>query len=463
MKLKSTHKLALVAAATAFAGSAMAAVSAEEAKQLGTTLTTWGAEVAGNKDGSIPAYTGTRAKATLIENEKTTPANFNDPYANEKPLYSITAQNMAQYAGLLTDGQTAMFKKYPNFRMDVYPTHRTAIWDKWVQNNMVKNATACKTANDGQKLTGCYGGVPFPIPKTGNEAVWSHIMSHPAYNWGGHIRTFIVDTSGKMILNAEYYTRQTAPYLAPEMEGKVLPEGYQYWWLRFDAKAPARRISENTIIIDPLDPRAPGRRAWTYVPGQRRVKLAPDLAYDTPSPASGGASTMDEQRLFLGALDRYDFKLIGKKEVLLQYNEYKMTDYRVCPNEVSHTKNFANPDCSRWEKHRAWVVEAKIKPGIRHSLPRRVLYFDEDTWAAGIADSWDAANSVYRIDSCPMIPFGDQPTGQIGGDYTWTYDLQTGLVSSTVGVGFKGGNYPKIAPVPEQVYSPEALAGEGVR
>lgn len=444
-----------------FSGASLAAVSAEEAKQLGgPVLTIWGAEKAGNKDGSIPAYTGERARTTTIEGTK---GNYVDPYASEKPLFSVTSQNMAQYAEQLTDGQKAMFKKYPNFRMDVYPTHRTVIHDKVMLDNTVKNATACKTENDGQKLTGCYGGFPFPIPKTGNEVMWNHIMSHPAWNWGGYIRTYIVDASGKMILNAEYHTVQTATYLDPAMAGKVMPEGFQYWKLRFDAQAPARRIGENTIIIDPLDPKAPGRRAWTYIPGQRRVKLAPDLAYDTPSPASGGASTMDEQRLFLGALDRYDFKAAGKKEVLMQYNEYKMTDYRVCPNEVSHTKNFANPDCSRWEKHRAWVVEAKLKPGFRHSLPKRVLYFDEDSWSAGIADSWDAAGSMYRIDSCPLIPYGDRPVGQVGGDYTLTYDLQTGIVSSTYGVGFKGGNYPPIDPVPANTYSPEALAGEGVR
>ena len=461
--MKNSIKISAAIFAAAFAGLATAAVSADEAKQLGgSVLTAWGAEKAGNKEGTIPAYTGERARTTTIEGAKT-PGNYVDPYASEKPLYSITAQNMGQYSSVLTDGQVALFKRYPTFRMDVFPTHRTAIHEKYMLDNTAKNATACKTENDGQKLTGCYGGFPFPIPKTGAEAVWSHIMSHPAANWEGHIRTFIVDANGKLILNAEYHSTQSAPYLEPAMAGKVLPEGYQYWKLRFDAKAPARRIGENTIIIDPLDPKEPGRRAWSYIPGQRRVKLAPDLAYDTPSPASGGASTMDEQRLFLGAMDRYDFKLVGKKEVLMMYNDYKLTDYRVCPNEVSHTKNHLNPDCVRWELHRAWVVEAKLKPGFRHSLPKRVLYFDEDTWAAGTADSWDAAGSVYRIDNCPLIPWGDKAAGQIGGDYTYTYDLQTGIVSSTGGVGYPGANYPAVASVPATIYSPEALAGEGVR
>ena len=53
------RKTLLVAALAAlFANGASAAVSADEAKQLGTTLTAVGAEKAGNKDGTIPEYTG---------------------------------------------------------------------------------------------------------------------------------------------------------------------------------------------------------------------------------------------------------------------------------------------------------------------------------------------------------------------------------------------------------------------
>ena len=65
-------------------------------------------------------------------------------------------------------------------------------------------------------------------------------------------------------------------------------------------------------------------------PGQRRVKLAPDLAYDTPAPMAGGSATMDDAIAFLGALDRFDFKLVGKKEKFIMYNNFKLNDHANC-------------------------------------------------------------------------------------------------------------------------------------
>jgi Protein of unknown function (DUF1329) len=439
-----------------------AAVSPEEAKQLGGgDLTVWGAEKSGNKEGTIPAYTGERPKVPASYNPKE-PGNYPDLYPNEKPLFSITAQNMAQYANNMTDGQKEMFKRYPNFRMEVYPTHRTSASSPQILANTIKNATSCKAVNNGLRLEGCTAGFPFPIPKTGNEAVWNHVMSDAFYLWEGKVNTYIVDTSGKPILLAQYHALQKAPYLDPALKDTVLPSNTYYWAVRFDANGPARRIGEKTVILDSMDPLDPGRRAWSYIPGQRRVKLAPDLAYDTPNPGMGGTATMDQTKVFLGAQDRYDMKLLGKKEVFLVYNTNKITDYRVCPIDVSHTKNFINPNCVRWELHRAWVVQATLKPGFRHILPKRVLYFDEDSWSAGTGDSWDASGHIYRIDNVVSYPAADLPYGQYS-DMSLSYDLQTGLVGSTAGGGFPGGGYHPVSAIDKITFSPEGLAAEGIR
>jgi hypothetical protein len=456
-------RVLVAAAASVFAGSALAAVSADEAKQLGTTLTAWGAEKAGNKDGTIPAYTGERPLLPLAD--PTRPDKIGDPYANEKPLFAVTAQNMAQYGDKVSEGQKAMLSKYPGYRLDVYPTHRTAIHDQRMLDNTLKNATACKAVDNGLKLEGCYGGITFPIPKTGNEAVWSHMLSHPAYQFDGFVNTWVVNPDGKKILQATYHTFQEAPYLDPALAGKVLPSSTAYWKLRFDAQGPARRIGEKTIIVDSMDPRDPGRRAWSYIPGQRRVKLAPDLAYDTPSPAAGGAATMDEQRVFLGAQDRYDMKLLGKREMFIPYNNNKLLDSQKCPDLVSHTKSFINPDCMRWELHRVWVVEAKLRSGFRHNIPRKVMYFDEDEWSSGLSDNWDAAGKIYHVDVFPMFPYFNQATGQNGGDAGAFYDLSTGIYATTLGIGDPGvGIYaPRSKPIEKNFFSPEALAGEGIR
>jgi hypothetical protein len=164
-----------------------------------------------------------------------------------------------------------------------------------------------------------------------------------------------------------------------------------YWAFRADADAPARRAGERLVLIDPLDVKSVGRRAYQYIPGQRRVKLSPDLAYDTPAPMAGGSATMDDALVFLGALDRYDFRLVGKKEKFIMYNNFKMNDRGGCDDKAILTRNFPNPDCVRWELHRVWVVEAKLKSGFRHIYQRRMFYWDEDSYSAGVAENYDAA------------------------------------------------------------------------
>ena len=89
---------------------ALAKITAEEAATLGgDTLTPVGAERAGNADGSIPPWTGglTEFPAGYVEGERLV-----DPFADEEPLFTITAENVDQYADKLTPGQIAMFKRY---------------------------------------------------------------------------------------------------------------------------------------------------------------------------------------------------------------------------------------------------------------------------------------------------------------------------------------------------------------
>ena len=172
-----TFKTILSLAAIALAVPAFAAVTAEEAKQLGTTLTEFGAIKAGNADGSIPAYTGGLTKA---------PAGFKpdsgfwvDPFKDEKPVLRIDGKNMAQHAALLSEGQKQLLSKYPTYYLNVYPTHRTAAYPKNVLDATVRNATSCKTTKEGLAIDRtCRGGLPFAIPKNGYEVMWNQILRY---------------------------------------------------------------------------------------------------------------------------------------------------------------------------------------------------------------------------------------------------------------------------------------------
>ncbi len=443
---------ALVGAGLMLAGAAHAAVTADEAKQLGTTLTIVGAEKAGNKDGSIPEYTGGLT---------TPPAGFNkakgvrpDPFANEKPLFSIDAKNMDKYADRLSDGTKAMMKAYPDYRIDVYPSHRTVAFPKYVLDATQKNATTAKISPDGLSMSVSHHGVPFPIPKSGYEAMWNHLTrftgqtilmpKYSAYN---------VDASGKPTLASQGQYYQEWPYYN---SGKAETELFSK--MRTFYTAPARRAGEALMLVEPIDLSVRDRRAWQYLPGQRRVRLAPDIAYDTPNPSTAGASTYDDVYLFNGKMDRFDFKLIGKREMYVSYNNYR-TMYS--DNIVAQLgPKFIKPEAMRYELHRVWVVEAKLKEGKRHVYQRRVFYLDEDSWIAVGSDAYDGRGQLWRVGFSFMAPSYDVPApGTPGSGH---YDLINGSYYVHMLPGSDGMQQSDKA-LSDAEWSPDVLAGRGVR
>lgn len=447
---------AIIAAATMH--SAFAEVSADEAKQLGgSVLTVMGSEKAGNKDGSIPEYTGQPISIPGIDPKE--PGYRPDPFANEKPLFTITAQNAGTYADKI-DGYAELFKKYPGFRIDVYRSQRTVVLPKHVIENTLKNATSCKAVQNELVLQGCYGGIPFPIPKSGNQVMWNHLMAYEVATMATNTQQYIVPAGGRPVMNNASVGVQSWPIFEPGRTKPNQPNDI-YWRLRLDYTGPARQVGEKLVILDAMDQVNVGRRVYQYIPGQRRVKLAPDLAYDTPNPTAGGSSTMDDSKVFLGALDRFDFKLVGKKEKFLPYNSYKTVDYKACPfDKLLSTQNFPNPDCVRFELHRVWAVEANLKPGFRHVYKKRRFFFDEDGYSAGNAEDYDAANKLYRMVTSIQYPY---PGDGANFSTNHSFDLQTGMYAVSGQTNFAGGGFWARSPVQADFFSPEALAAEGVR
>jgi hypothetical protein len=430
---------------------ANAAVTPEEAKALGTTLTAVGAEKAGNKDGSIPAYTGGLS---------TPPAGFKagdgirpNPYAGEKPKFAIDAKNMAQYAGSLTEGSKALLQKYPAFRIDVYPTHRSVAFPKYVTDNTVKNSIKAKTLNEGRSIEGAHAGFPFPIPKTGNEAMWNHLVRFNGVAYESKYRNLNVDANGRAALATEGQSVQEYPFW-----DNSKTEAETYWRLKLTYTAPARRAGEALLLVDPLDIGTKDRRAWSYLPGQRRVKVAPDLSHDTPNPGTAGATTFDDTFIFNGSMERYDFKLVGKKEMFVPYNDYQAV-YGTKQDELLKP-NFLNPDVVRWELHRVWVVEATLKQGKRHVYSKRTFYLDEDSWAALASDEYDARGQLWRAGFAYMTPSYDVPAPY--SDMFGHYDLVSGVYSLTGFIAETGG-MRQAKPLTDREWTADALAGAGIR
>jgi hypothetical protein len=451
-------RVSMIAAAVAavWAGSALAAVSADEAKELGTTLTAVGAEKAGNKDGTIPEYTGglSTIPATYQKGSGIRP----DPFASEKPRLVIDAKNVAQYASKLTAGAQELIKRYPNtMRIDVYPTHRSVAFPKRILDNTVKNATGAKSVSDGLGTENALPGYPFPIPKSGNEVMWNHLMRYAGYAYHGKYDNWNVDAAGvaTLALTAEAY--EEFPLGNPANNAPTKPAD-GYWKFKLLYQGPARRAGEGLMGLDSVDALAQPRRAWQYLPGQRRVKLAPDIAYDTPNPGSAGIATYDDAFVFNGAQDRFDWKLVGKKEMVVPYNGYRLA-YVKNPQDAMKPGHI-NPDLMRWELHRVWVVEATLKPGKRHIYAKRTFYFDEDSWVAVASDEYDARGQLYVAGfSNPVYAYDNQA---VMADNFALYNFAVGAytVSGLTGP-YAGLKFTE--PLAATQWSPEALAGAGIR
>lgn len=384
-KLVALHLIVATSLLTSFAMPSFAAVSPEQAARLGEDLTPLGAERAGNAAGTIPAWTGGYNKP--IPGEVLGGKRL-DPFANEKPLYSVTYENMDQHAEYLTDGVKAMLKKYPEtYRLDVYPTHRTATAPEWVYNYTQQNALNAKM--DGHNIVGAYGGIPFPIPKDGLEALNNHRLSWRGVSWEADINQYQITSNGELVLTTDGLLKNQMPYYFQEGSSKDF-DGY-FWEVNLENYGPPIRSGERIAGRTNLD--ADKTKSYVYLAGQRRVRGLPNACCDTPTPATAGLMSFDELSVFSGRTDVFNWKLLGKKEMLIPYNENRFLQYS---DKEAIGKHHLNPDAVRWELHRVWVVEATLAPGKRHQAERSTYYLDEDTWQGVLADRWDAKGQLWK-------------------------------------------------------------------
>ncbi|MGC8117945.1 DUF1329 domain-containing protein [Metapseudomonas otitidis] len=375
------------------ASQVMAAVSADEAAQLGTTLTPLGAEKAGNADGSIPAWTGGIGQDAGAVDAK---GFLADPFANEKPLFTITAQNVDQYKDKLSDGQVAMLKRYPEtYRIPVYPTHRTVKVPQAVQDAAKKSALYVQPINDGNGLAHFAESryYAFPIPKSGVEVIWNHVTRYR----GGNLRRVITQATPQV--NGSYTPIRFEEEVAVPQEMPDLPAAKGENVLTFfkqQVTAPSRLAGNVLLVHETLDQVKEPRLAWIYNAGQRRVRRAPQVAYDGPGTAADGLRTSDNFDMFSGAPDRYDWKLVGKKEMYIPYNSYKLDSPSLKYDDIIKAGHI-NQDLTRYELHRVWEVVATVKPGERHIYAKRHMYIDEDSWQVALVDHYDGRGQLWRV------------------------------------------------------------------
>jgi len=367
-----------------------AALALPATAQLSASQTPVGAEKAGNAAGTIPAWDGgiTKPMAGYQAGQF-----YPDPFASDRSTLTITGANADQYKANLSEGQVAMLKKYPTYKMMVYPTRRSAAFPACHYNETKECSAKAKLAAGGNGVTGCSGGIPFPTPKDGNEAIWNTLLRYRGDTFGMHWSQAAVTRGGDYALvkfEYEYdfsYGNCSKP--AAQREANKILNYVQ------NTTAPARLAGQILLVHETVDQTKEPRSAWTYNPGQRRVRLAPNVAYDNPGTAADGLRTNDDFGMFNGATDRYNWKLVGKKEMYIPYNSYRMSNPSLKYADILKPGHI-NQDLARYELHRVWVVEATLRPGTSHIYSKRVFYIDEDSWAIVASDKYDGRGQLWR-------------------------------------------------------------------
>jgi len=457
------HSALVVAISMLASQTGYAAVSSAEAEALGSTLTKFGASAEASSDGVIPAYDGGLKNPPTVG-----PNNYPDPFADEKPLYSITQQNMQEYAPLLSEGSKALLERFSEYSIEVYPTHRTMTYPDWFLENTLKNATTARLEGtvEGDKVAGDaddgypFQGIPFPIPQNGYEVMWNHFFRFAPAVSRLQSRNWLVDSRG----NRSELPGIKGAYLHPwsektgEMKKRTYNAMFGFWTELYSPPTSAGTQFLNYYLPDATDT----SKVWFYTPGQRRVRRAPEFTYDTPMGSYAGVIVWDEPFGFVGRMDRFDMKLVGKKELIVPYNVFGTTNQSTSQEVLG--KQFVKPEYVRFEKRNVWVVEGTRKSDARHAYSKRNFMIEEDCWCLVATESFDDAGKIWRVAQIHNFPAYD--VGGMNSD-TWMFqDLRKGNYIIINGGRTEPGNFVRSYSSDEGLglaLTPRAVQGHSVR
>ncbi|MFL9814159.1 DUF1329 domain-containing protein [Stutzerimonas sp. VN223-3] len=384
----------------ACASQAQAKVDETQAARLGQDLTPLGAERSANASGSIPAWTGGVQP----------PASYSvgmhhpDPYAADPVLYRVDSRNVAQYAALLPEGLRALIERHPDFHLRVFPSRRSAAAPQRIYDETRANAVSAELIANGNGIKGAVAGIPFPLPQDGMEVIWNHILHYKGE------QTHMINNQAVVINGrANLIKRDRHIYYVYNREGMdkaQLDNTLLYY--KYRVTAPAKLSGTSLVVQDPMDQVLAIRKAWRYSPSDRRVRRLPSLAYDSLQPDTSGLATADVVDSFNGAPDRYEWKLVGKREMLVPYNSYAVHQQGI-PYESIVGPRTLNPELLRYEQHRVWIVEATLRKGFSHPYDMRRFYIDEDSWQILAVDLYDENNELIGLQESHPISYYEVP------------------------------------------------------
>ncbi|MGQ0530561.1 MAG: DUF1329 domain-containing protein [Panacagrimonas sp.] len=377
-----------------------------------------GAEKEANADGSIPAWAPEPRRGPLAGEY---PAN---PKLDvQKPLFTINKANMAQYKDKLSKGHQKLLESYESYKMDVYPSHRVVGWPEEIYKATKVNAVNCEMIGVDNP-NNCKLDFPFPIPKTGAEPIWNHKLKWRGENATRYNNQMIVQPDGSFQLT-KIVEDVTFGYASIKKPIPLIKDEGEFLKYLSNTVAPPRLAATYILVHEKAGTGAGGRQARLYSPGLKRIRRAPTVCCDNPYEGTDGHPFYDQVDMFNGVLERYDWKLLGKREMFITYNSNKIAGSRVKYKDLVKPRHL-NQDMPRYELHRVWVVEANIRTGTSHTFKKRVFYIDEDLWNIAAVDDYDNRDELYQFQDGHLI---------------YAYNIQAASTIPEVIYHFNSGRY----------------------
>jgi hypothetical protein len=382
-------------------------------------LTPLGAERAGNTAGTIPAWEGgiSRPPSGYKPGE-----HHVDPFPDDQPHLTITADNLDVHADRLSPGQQALLRANPDsWYLQVYPTRRTASYPEWVYDAVRDNARTARLLTAGK------GGVaeanvssPFPVPASGVEAVWNHILRWRGIRIQRSFGQAAVTRRGRYTVTL---SQQDFAFPYAAHPGDPLRSEFPNLLLAIKGKTiqPGLLSGDGTLVLEPIDQTSAPRKTWIYSRNLRRILRQPHFANAFPASNTDGLRTIDEFDMFNGSPAQYDWQLKGKQELYIPYNAYRIHAADLGNEDIIQNRHI-NPAHARYELHRVWVVEGTLKPGMKHIYSRRVFYIDEDSWQIAVMDSYDQDGKLWRTAEAHALNYYEVPV--LWSTLEVYYDLQ---------------------------------------
>jgi|TARA_Y100000816_G_scaffold292524_1_gene288337 hypothetical protein len=373
--------------------------------------------------------------------------SYPDPFSDDEIIFTIDKENYMEFTeNLLTPGQVEMFKLYPDsFKMNIYPSRRSCSVPPEVIQLTKSNAVL---THEGEGIDGVIGSIPFPNPKEALHHLWNHILRYRGVNIYGSSPFYIVNQDGS--INYGKGEAVAINFWNPFLQSNQGLQGM----IMSKVTHPPRLADASLLVIESLNAFETPRRAWVYNPGTRRVRRAPDIAYDYKPSSNQGLTTTDQFDGFNGAKDRYEWSLIGTQQRLMPYNAYKFHETVM---EELLTPFHVNQDYLRYELVNVNVVQASLKKDKRHILPHRTMYFDLDSHNMLVEETFDDEKNIIAYREFPLINFYDQPMCLSIHAATYDFASRRYQLSSVRSIDLDKIEWRLETPHDEKMFTPEGL------